>query len=169
MSQLRNLIIGVDPGLDGAIAFLNTSGHLSILDMPTRLKKVSGKNRRFIDVERLVERFDRHDLIHVFVEQQSTRSGLAAQSVLKTGTGYGVLLGIIAANYHEHTIITPQKWKKHFDVTRDKKLTQKKATELMPKAAHKWPLVKHDGRAEAALIALYGARELGLEPEEIYA
>jgi hypothetical protein len=31
----------------------------------------------------------------------------------------------------------------------------------MPAAAHHWPLVKHDGRAEAALIASYGLRQLG--------
>jgi hypothetical protein len=31
---------------------------------------------------------------------------------------------------------------------------------LLPQAAHQWPLRKHDGRAEAALLALYGARQL---------
>jgi hypothetical protein len=30
----------------------------------------------------------------------------------------------------------------------------------MPAAAHLWPLIKHDGRAEAALLALYGLRSL---------
>jgi hypothetical protein len=29
-----------------------------------------------------------------------------------------------------------------------------------PAVAHQWRLKKHDGRAEAALIALYGARQL---------
>jgi hypothetical protein len=31
----------------------------------------------------------------------------------------------------------------------------------MPAAVHHWPLVKHDGRAEAALIAVYGLRLAG--------
>jgi hypothetical protein len=34
-----------------------------------------------------------------------------------------------------------------------------RATQLLPAAAHRWPLVKHDGRAEAALIAYYGRRQ----------
>lgn len=32
---------------------------------------------------------------------------------------------------------------------------------LLPTAVALWPLVKHDGRAEAALIALWGSRQLG--------
>jgi hypothetical protein len=36
----------------------------------------------------------------------------------------------------------------------------RRASELLPRFAGLWPLVKHDGRAEAALLALYGAREL---------
>jgi hypothetical protein len=33
-----------------------------------------------------------------------------------------------------------------------------RASQLIPAGASWWPLVKHDGRAEAALIALYGSR-----------
>jgi hypothetical protein len=29
----------------------------------------------------------------------------------------------------------------------------------MPRHAHLWPLKKHGGRADAALLALYGARQ----------
>ncbi len=36
-----------------------------------------------------------------------------------------------------------------------------RAGELLPRAACHWPLAAHAGRAEAALIALWGARELG--------
>jgi hypothetical protein len=34
-----------------------------------------------------------------------------------------------------------------------------RASELLPKASHLWTLGKHHGRAEAALISMYG-REL---------
>jgi hypothetical protein len=37
-----------------------------------------------------------------------------------------------------------------------------RASQLLPGAADQWPLVKHDGRAEAALIALWGIRSLNL-------
>jgi crossover junction endodeoxyribonuclease RuvC len=35
-----------------------------------------------------------------------------------------------------------------------------RACELLPRLADRWPLVKHHGRAEAALLALYGIRAL---------
>jgi hypothetical protein len=35
-----------------------------------------------------------------------------------------------------------------------------RASQLLPQHAGHWPLKKHDGRAEAALIALYGWRQL---------
>jgi hypothetical protein len=33
-----------------------------------------------------------------------------------------------------------------------------RASQLIPSAAHHWPLKKHDGRAEAALLAFYASR-----------
>jgi hypothetical protein len=36
-----------------------------------------------------------------------------------------------------------------------------RASQLLPAGVQLWPLVKHDGRAEAALLALYGVRQLG--------
>jgi hypothetical protein len=36
-----------------------------------------------------------------------------------------------------------------------------RASQLLPGSADQWRLRRHDGRAEAALIALYGLRQLG--------
>lgn len=168
MGNNQKFYVGVDPGLDGGLAFMRPDGLLQLWDMPTKLKKVSGKNRRFVDIERLAPRFDRHDIEMVMIEQQSTRRGLAAQSVLKTGIGFGILLGIVAANYHKHEIVTPQKWKKFMEVDSDKNKTRNTASALMPKAAHRWSRAMDDGRAEAALLALYAMQINGVEPEEVY-
>jgi hypothetical protein len=45
-------------------------------------------------------------------------------------------------------------------VTKSKDGCRARASQLLPEAADQWPLRRHDGRAEAALIALYGARQL---------
>jgi hypothetical protein len=45
-------------------------------------------------------------------------------------------------------------------VPKAKDAARARASQLLPQAAHQWPLKKHDGRAESALIALYGARQL---------
>jgi crossover junction endodeoxyribonuclease RuvC len=167
MSEKQKYIIGVDPGLTGAIAYLRADGLLDILDMPTKAVKVNGKRRSIIDRERLADRFDRSDIEFVLIEEQSTRPRESSASALKTGIGFGLILGIVAGNYLRHDTVRPGAWKKAIGVTSDKDLTRAKASELMPAAAHKWALAKYDGRAEAALIALYAAQTLGLEIPEV--
>jgi hypothetical protein len=53
-------------------------------------------------------------------------------------------------------------WKKALGVPADKDGARARASQLMPENAWLWPLVKHDGRAEAALIAYWGIRTLDL-------
>jgi hypothetical protein len=45
-------------------------------------------------------------------------------------------------------------------VTKSKDGCRARASQLLPAAAHQRPLRRHDGRAEAALIALFGAQQL---------
>jgi len=52
--------------------------------------------------------------------------------------------------------VTPSKWKAHFGLTRDKGVSRGMAMQRFPEYAEKFKRVKDDGRAEAALIALYG-------------
>lgn len=167
MTSSQKFIVGIDPGLSGAIAFLRPDGFLSVLDMPTTKIKVSGKQRAIIDLNRLVERFDRADIQLVMIEQVSTRPRESCTSALKIGEGFGIIKGAVAANYHKLEVTQPQVWKKQLCVPKDKNAARARASELMPGAAHKWYLVKHDGRAEAAMIALYAAELLGIEIPEV--
>lgn len=160
---MTQYIVGIDPGLTGAMTFIDVdSGAATILDMPTRQKTVSGKKRREIDTQRLAERFDCTNLRMVILEEQSTRPGHGAQIILKTGFGYGLLVGVIAANFHPHEIVRPQTWKKSLDIPKDKDAARAKASQLMPAIAHYWSLKGQDGRAESALLALYGFKYLGV-------
>jgi hypothetical protein len=72
----------------------------------------------------------------------------------------GWLAGVLASRSVPLTLVPPVRWKRALGVSKDKDGCRARASQLLPKAAHQWPLRKHDGRAEAALIALYGAREL---------
>ena len=78
-------------------------------------------------------------------------------SVFRFGEGYGMLQACIAANKHPTHFVTPAKWKGHFGLNRDKGVSRSKAMERFPEYAQLFSRVKDDGRAEAALIALYGA------------
>lgn len=155
------IIMSADPGLSGAIAFYDTQrGDLNVYDMPT-LKAGTG-SKRVVDIDALVREIGgRADYLdHAFVEAVGTRPGEGAVGAFSFGTGYGALLGIIAALKIPRTLVRPQTWKKALGVPAEKDGARARASQLMPKHAHLWPLKKHDGRSEACMIALWGARQM---------
>jgi hypothetical protein len=58
-------------------------------------------------------------------------------------------------------LVTPGKWKKHFQLTSDKEQSRELAIRLFPGSAFQFNRKKHHGRAEAALLARYGAETIG--------
>jgi hypothetical protein len=58
------------------------------------------------------------------------------------------------------TLVPPRRWKSALQVPASKDAARFRASQLLPQAAHLWPLKKHDGRAEAALLAVFGGRQL---------
>ena len=69
-----------------------------------------------------------------------------------------LLYGVVAGRKLTIERVAPQKWKRALAVPADKDGARARASVLLPKHSGHWPLKKHDGRAEAALIALYGAK-----------
>lgn len=59
------------------------------------------------------------------------------------------------------TAVTPQVSKKALAAPAAKDGARARASQLLPAHAQLWPLKKHDGRAESAMIAVFGLRELG--------
>jgi crossover junction endodeoxyribonuclease RuvC len=95
-------ILGIDPGLTGALAYY-TPDHPSFVtceDMPVVAKTVNAAI--------LASRIRQMRPTVAVVEIASTRPGLSSQSVLKTGTGYGVILGVLAALEIPTHLVTPQ-------------------------------------------------------------
>ena len=75
------------------------------------------------------------------------------------GVVFGAIQQAVACNFYKPALlVTPQRWKGHFGLDSNKDASRARASELLPAHAHLWPLKKHDGRAEAALLALYGHR-----------
>jgi len=160
-------LIGIDPGLDGAVAILHTaSGLVLINDTPTdTMIKAGGKKKRtFLAQEManiLIPFMD--DDVHVFLEQVGAMPKQGVSSVFSFGKGYGIWIGICAALKLPTTFVTPQRWKKVImDGIPDKNAARLRAQQLYPAVAPAMKLVKHDGRAEALLIAEYGRRSLGI-------
>jgi hypothetical protein len=155
-------ILGVDCGLSGALTFLNTSGGATIHDMPTfEIKRGKGK-RRDLDGHTLHRMIKESGPDHAFVERALA---MPKQSAYATGIFfqvYGEVRGILIGCGIPFTIVEPHVWKKNLGVPAEKDGARARASQLLPTLAEQWPLKKHDGRAESALLALYGARSLGL-------
>jgi crossover junction endodeoxyribonuclease RuvC len=155
-------IVGVDPGLSGALFFIDPNHPLTgeAVDIPTHVLTRGGKKKREIDVVQLIHVLALRRITHAFVEQVGAMPGQGVSSVFAFGKGYGVILGVLAARSIPLSLIPPVRWKREMRVLKDKDGARARASQLLPDAADQWPRVHHHGRAEAALLALYGARQL---------
>lgn len=154
--------IGIDPGLSGAIARYDpATNDLAVYDVPTYELKRNGKTKREVDLHSLARIMD--DLTSlpggsILIEGVASRPGQGVSSVFAFGKVYGILLGVSAATFVPLDTVTPAVWKKAMGVTASKDGSRAKASSLLPQWSHYWRLAKHADRAEAALIAIYGAR-----------
>ena len=161
---MAGLIVGIDPGVSGAIALLDGRRVMSVIDMPV-LAAEGAKSRRILDAARIVRLFRRlvataggKEITAVLEEVRSMpRDGHVGAFAF--GRSYGVLETALAAAGMPYQTVRPAVWKRAMGVTADKDQARAMASRLLPSGSGLWPLKKHDGRAEAALLALYGSKE----------
>ncbi len=151
--------IGIDPGCSGALSYYDGK-ELLVYDMPY-FEVTKGKfKRKVIDVKGLKKVLEEIPYgiyrPHVYIEQVSAMPGNAATTMFSFGEGYGALKATIILMDFAHSFISPQTWKKKMGCTKDKDTSRLIASQLLPAHSHNWDRKKDDGRAEAALIALYG-------------
>jgi crossover junction endodeoxyribonuclease RuvC len=165
------MIVGVDPGLSGALFFLDPD-HPSTgeaVDLPVHILTRGGKKKRDLDIAGLSGILATRRLTHAFIEQVSSMPGQGVSGVFAFGKCYGVILGVIASLGIPSTLVPPVRWKRTLHVPKAKDGARARASQLLPEAASQWPRAGHHGRAEAALLALYGARQLGGSADQGYA
>ncbi len=152
-------IIGIDPGLSGAITFLDATTHkiMAIFDMPTVTVTINKKERRKIAPALLAEIVGRYSVKHIIVENVAPRPGEGAVGAFSFGFGVGIIHGIAAGLDLPLTTVHPATWKKALGVPADKGGARLAAMARFPEWADSFKRVKDHDRAESALIALYGA------------
>jgi crossover junction endodeoxyribonuclease RuvC len=150
------LIVGLDPGLSGGIALLGLDGALKVLDMPTVEIDRGGKARREIDTAALADLLRDAGAAHAWLERVASRPGQGVASMFAFGRGVGQIEGVLAALRLPMSYVTPQAWRKALRVPDGKDGSRLRASQIMPAYAGEWRRAKDDGRAEAALIAMYG-------------
>jgi len=154
------LIYGIDPGYTGAITlYWPKTNDIEVYDMPTM---PSAKGKTVLNMHGILEILQPEDdgARVAFMEQVGAMRGQGVSSMFRFGEQFGALQMALAANETPMYLVTAQKWKKHFGLTRDKGVSRGLAMQRFPKYADKFKRVKDDGRAEATLIALYGKEVL---------
>jgi len=150
------MVLGIDPGLSGAMALLTAGGDLDVWDMPTLQIDRNGKQKRELDLACLVTSIRDAGATECWFEKVGAMPGQGVSSMFAFGRAVGQVEAAIAACGIPISYVTPQAWKRQLSVPTGKDAARLRASQLMPAYATEWRLVKHDGRAEAALIALYG-------------
>ena len=156
-------VIGIDPGLTGAIAILPLG---KIYDTPTVKAKTgqSGKNAYLpIEMAALLQLY-RDGRAHVVIEKQQAFPQQSVYSIGSIMEGYGIWEGIIGAFRMPVTVVRPPAWKKVMlqGTGKDKGASLKRAQEQYPGLSHYLTRQKDHNRAEALLLAAYGLKELAL-------
>ena len=144
------MIAGIDVGLKGAIGLLYENGTAYVYDMPVFSKEVNAAA--------LATMFREFPPDHVYMEAVNS-FGMGRQSAFNFGQGCGAIRGVLATLEIPFTPVSPSKWKKSFNLGKDKDESRAVATRLFPSLASQFVRKKDDGRAEAILIAKWGEKK----------
>mgnify|MGYP000433117193 FL=1 len=151
-------IIGIDPGLSGAIAILENNTVLHIFDIPVMSE--GKKNKRQLNsallVNLLKENINNKEEIAVVVEQVNAMPGQGVTSMFNFGQTFGALKGICAALELPIYFVRPSKWKKHFElINSSKDASRTKVIEMYPKLSSQLAKKKDVNKSDAILIARF--------------
>lgn len=148
------MVLGVDPGLTGAVAFFDPdNGLLMVLDMPTVEVIRNGKKKNEVSPQMLAAIIRKHAVDRAMIERVGAMPGQGVTSVFSFGRSVGVVEGVLAALEIPTTIVPPQTWQKAVNLRGGKDGSRARAAELFPRDAGLFARKKDDGRADAALIA----------------
>ena len=151
-------IIGIDPGLNGAIAVLQNNKVIEIHDIPVMTD--GKKNKRQLNSAQLVKLLkdnfqDETDTV-VIVEQVNAMPGQGVTSMFNFGQTFGAIKGICAALNLPIFFVRTAKWKKHFDlINSSKDASRTKAIEMYPSISDQLSKKKDVNKSDAILIARF--------------
>ena len=151
-------IIGIDPGLSGAIAILEDNKIKELFDMP--VMPDGKKNKRQLNSALLVKLIkdsikNLEDTVMV-VEQVNAMPGQGVTSMFNFGQTFGAIKGICAALGLPIFFVRPAKWKKHFElINSSKDASRTKAIEMYPSISEQLSKKKDVNKSDAILIARY--------------
>ena len=154
------LIIGIDPGITGAICFFDNGEVKDIIEMPNMA--VGKKNKKQINGPQIyneilarITGIPKKDVL-VVIEQVSAMPGQGVTSMFNFGQSFGVIKGICSAMQLSMHFVRPAKWKKYFSLIKSEKdASRTKVIEIFPYISSQLSRKKDSNKADAILIASF--------------
>ena len=154
------LIIGIDPGISGAICFFEKGEIRDVIDMPVmaegkKNKKQINGSQIFNEISNRIKDYKTEN-VNAVIEQVSAMPGQGVTSMFNFGQSFGVIKGICAAMQIPIFFVRPTKWKKHFDLINSQKDSSRtKVIQMFPKISSILSRKKDANKADAILIACF--------------
>src|SRR6516164_1045501 len=152
-------VLGIDPGIRGGRALVEINDGMApqprdAIDIPV----VGTGAKERVDVLAIHSWIVAHQPQHALIERAQAMPKQGASSGFKYGRAVGAIEATVALCSIPVEIVEPSAWKRFWRLPgKDKESGRQRALQLFP-AAHALLARKKDhGRAEAALIALFGA------------
>lgn len=141
------IILGIDPGVSGAFAIYDKSeARVACHDMPDT---TAGLHTLVMSLPP----------IHVCVlEKPFYPKMIGVKNVARIAEAYGKIVSALTWRDIPVREVRPAEWKAALNLSSHKAASRELAGLCFPADADQWTLVKHDGRAESALLAWYGIR-----------
>lgn len=150
------LILGIDPGINGAMALYDPEKDelIRVHSMP---KDKEGK----IDTFALALVFDSFasNVSYAVLEDVHSMPGQGVVSMFNFGQSVGLIKGILASHNVPVYLVKPAVWKGSLGLGRDKEDSRTMAIKMF--GENYFPRKKDEGKAEAALLAHFGKRFWG--------
>jgi hypothetical protein len=161
MEGERTVIIGIDPGLTGAVAVLGTTD-VMVWDTPTVKLNGPRRARREYDLHQMravMVPWQRRGFAYIEATHAMPKQGVC--SMWTMGYGVGVWEGLLAALEIPWARVRPQRWQREMlaDTPKGKDASRLVAMRLFPQMADLLRRKQDHGRADALLIAAWGRRQ----------
>jgi hypothetical protein len=174
-------VIGIDPGLKGAICVLDGTRVVHLEDLPVHKVQHGqrAKVRNELDLHAIAAVLKRHAPDHVYIEKvhampwrpkkkpgeqpPEEKPEKGATSSWRFAESFGQLQGLLvgvsigAAMDIPLTMVDPKVWQTHHGVGKERDGYRQRAVQLFPQTADKLGHKKDHNRAAALLLADYGA------------
>lgn len=150
-----DVIIGIDPGISGAVCIMDLkTDEVFLFDVPTmKVEQPRKKQKKTeydkIGMKNILEPYAKRKVM-VSLEQVHAMPNQGVTSMFSFGRGLGLWEGILAAFNWEPDMVTPQTWKKEFGDRLLKKVDKPDILKTIKKADYNRASVADRAKYDAA-------------------